>query len=190
MRRYVPLTARLVIILAALSCSCGKETSSGEPTVKNPAGKTPARPPDNTSVAAPEPAPPSPYLDPTSADGKKWAEHTGGVRFVLGYESGHALARKTGRPAMYFVTTTWCKYCRLMAKNNFDDGEVKKLLEAFVCVLVDGDAEERRARLFGAPGFPHVVFTAHDGERLADASGAQSVQRFRAMIRKATAARG
>jgi thioredoxin-related protein len=192
MRRCVPLISCLVIVLSTLACSSGKESSAGGMTSKNLGEKTPEAPLPDAPTPQPEGSlapkePSSPYLDPESAAGQKWAEHTGSVKFVLGYENGRALAEKTSKPAMYFVTTTWCKYCRQMAKDNFDDAPVKKLLEGFVCVLVDGEAEARRARLLGAPGFPHVVFATSKGVEIARASGAQSVERFRALIQRVLA---
>jgi hypothetical protein len=37
----------------------------------------------------------------------KWAEHRGDLPFVVGYEKGMAQVKMTGKPPMYFFTTTW-----------------------------------------------------------------------------------
>jgi ABC-type sugar transport system substrate-binding protein len=37
----------------------------------------------------------------------KWAEHTGDLPFVIGYEKGMKEVEFTGRPPMYFFTATW-----------------------------------------------------------------------------------
>ena len=36
----------------------------------------------------------------------KWASHKGDIPFVVGYAKGMAQVKDTGRPPMYFFTTT------------------------------------------------------------------------------------
>ena len=38
---------------------------------------------------------------------EKWADHTGDLPFVFGYENGKKEAAFTGKPMMVFFTTTW-----------------------------------------------------------------------------------
>ena len=137
--------------------------------------------------APPQPKPSSAFIDLESEAGKTWAGHTGSVPFILGYEKGRAYAEKNGKPVMYFVSATWCRYCKLMAKDNFDNAEIKKLLEGFVCVLVDQDAEPREARRLGSVGVPHVVFASSDGRHLDAQTGAKSAEVFRGVIQSVAA---
>lgn len=37
----------------------------------------------------------------------KWAGHKGDLPFIVGSEKGTAEAKFTGKPPMYFFTTTW-----------------------------------------------------------------------------------
>lgn len=37
----------------------------------------------------------------------KWADHKGNLPFVVGYAAGLEQVELTGRPPMYFFTTTW-----------------------------------------------------------------------------------
>ncbi len=53
------------------------------------------------SVRADEPA------ASDAAEAKDWTEHMGKLPFVVGREAGEAEAEFTGRPPMYFFTTTW-----------------------------------------------------------------------------------
>ena len=76
----------------------------------------------------------------------KWAEHTQGLPFVVGYDQGREAAAAQGKPAMMFVTTTWCGYCKMLAKESFNDPEIRGLLANFVCVIVDGDTESDAMR--------------------------------------------
>lgn len=41
------------------------------------------------------------------ADARKWAEHTGKIEFVIGYEEGLEEAKASGKPMMVYITTTW-----------------------------------------------------------------------------------
>ena len=47
--------------------------------------------------------------DAETKDGTKgkWDEHTGNLPFVIGYEKGMTEVKLTGKPPMYFFTTTW-----------------------------------------------------------------------------------
>ncbi len=37
----------------------------------------------------------------------KWADHKGDLPFIVGSEKGNQEAKFTGKPPMYFFTTTW-----------------------------------------------------------------------------------
>ena len=37
----------------------------------------------------------------------KWEEHMGDLPFIIGYEKGMKQVELTGKPPMYFFTTTW-----------------------------------------------------------------------------------
>ena len=68
---------------------------------------------------ADEPAPADAAKDGEAKDGeakdgeakdgeaKDWAEHMGDIPFLVGRAAGDAEAAFTGKPPMYFFTTTW-----------------------------------------------------------------------------------
>ena len=76
----------------------------------------------------------------------KWADHTQGLPFVVGYDQGRAAAAAQGKPAMMFITTTWCGWCKKLANESFNNPEIRDLLANFVCVIVDGDTESDAMR--------------------------------------------
>ncbi len=115
----------------------------------------------------------------------RWASHTQGLPFTVGYSEGLAEVRATGKPAMFFVTATWCGWCKKLAKDTFTDSEVKKLLDRFVLVLVDGDTEAAAARSLGARGYPYVVFQAATGETLQIVRGYVPADRFKRIVQSA-----
>ena len=53
-----------------------------------------------------------------------WDDHTQGLPFEFGYDAGLAKAKSEGKPAMMFVTTTWCGFCKKLA------GEIEGWLRA------------------------------------------------------------
>jgi thioredoxin-related protein len=119
-------------------------------------------------------------------DAGSWDDHTQGLPFVFGYEQGMEQARAQGKPAMLFMTTTWCGWCKKLAHESFNDPEIKRLLtENFVCVIVDGDTESAAKSKLGVRGYPHVVFQSADGKKLAEQQGYTSASNFRAVIERA-----
>lgn len=124
---------------------------------------------------------------PTSVDSAdKWAEHTQQLPFVVGYEKGLAEAKAQNKPAMLFVTTTWCGYCTKLAHENFTDTEIKSLLGNFVLVIVDGDTEpDALSALNSTEGFPHIIFQSASGERLSEQLGYAPVADFKKVIQEA-----
>jgi len=112
-------------------------------------GRPPAKP--GTAAAA---------VDP------KWAEDVGDLPFVVGLDAGGKAVSASGRPAMYYFTTTWCGYCKVLAQTGFKDKDVvAKVTAGFTPILLDGDdpANAQLAGQFRVEGFPTVVFTDQSG---------------------------
>lgn len=116
---------------------------------------------------------------------KDWTDHTQGLSFIVGYEEGMKAAAEQKKPAMMFVTTTWCGWCKRLASENFNDPEVKELLSNFVCVIVDGDEEKSAAQKLGAKSYPHLVFLSVDGEELGEQRGYAPATVFKPLVRGA-----
>jgi thioredoxin-related protein len=120
----------------------------------------------------------------SAASDKDWSDHTQGLPFIVGYEAGQAKAASNGKPVMYFVTTTWCGYCKQLAEESFNDAEVRELLGQFNCVIVDGDVESTDGYA-GFQGFPYIAFRSADGEDLASVSGYVPLKQFKAKAQAA-----
>ena len=56
------------------------------------------------------------------------------------FDAGASEAAKSGNPIFFLAHATWCYHC-LAYRKLFFDAEVVRLLEGFVPVLVDADAE-------------------------------------------------
>ena len=128
-----------------------------------------------------------PTLDPALEE--KWAEHTQGLPFVVGYRRGVNLAEEQGKPVMLFVTTTWCGWCKKLSKESFNEQEIKELLKNFVCVIVDGDTEKSALTELGATeGYPHVIFVSQEGEKIGECLGYRPATEFKAIVEQALSA--
>lgn len=121
------------------------------------------------------------------ADPHDWNEHTQGLTFVVGYEAGMAKAKAENKPAMLFVTATWCGWCKKLANESFNDPEVRQLLDKFVLVIVDLDTEQKIAEQLGVQGVPFIVFESPEGRKLAVNEGYVPVPEFKAAVEHALA---
>jgi len=105
----------------------------------------------------------------------KWADDVGDVPFVVGLDAGTKAVAASGRPPMYYFTTTWCGYCKQLAATGFRDADfVAKVKANFTPILLDGDdpANAELAGKYGVEGFPTVVFADAAGNAKASSVGA------------------
>ncbi|MGE5346623.1 MAG: thioredoxin family protein [Acidithiobacillales bacterium] len=96
------------------------------------------------------------------------AAAAGGVRW-RGLEGGHAEARKTGKPVLYFFTADWCAPCHVLEERVFSDAEAARKVEKLYVPIILEDRRreeganpagmEALARAFGVQGFPTLVVT-------------------------------
>jgi len=92
------------------------------------------------------------------------------------YETGLAMAQKENKPIFYLAHALWCPYCTNYRKNFFD-GQVVKLLNDFVPVLVDVDAHAEVDNLYaGETGdyIPRTFFLNSQGKLAANLQGGPS----------------
>jgi len=138
--------------------------------------------------STPPPSPSAGTASPSqsSAVPGKWADHTQGLPFLVGYDEGRRASESQNRPAMMFVTTTWCGWCKKLADDDFNDPEIRKLLQQFVCVIVDGDTEQQAVRQLDATeGFPTIVFLSPAGDRLGGCLGYKGPREFKDLLQNA-----
>lgn len=130
---------------------------------------------------------PSPQVEvgDAVADPSAWNEHTQGLTFVVGYNQGLEKARAENKPAMLFVTATWCGWCKKLANESFNDPEVRQLLDKFVLVIVDLDTEEEVANKLGVQGVPYIVFESPEGKKLSVTEGYKPIPEFKADVQHA-----
>ncbi len=117
-------------------------------------------------------------------DASKWSDDVGDIPFVIGLDAGGKAVAATGRPPMYYFTTTWCGYCKQMAATGFKDAiDVARVKAAFTPILLDGD-DPKNARLasrYGVEGFPTIVFADAKGDAAEIVVGAD-VAKFKSAL--------
>jgi protein disulfide-isomerase len=90
------------------------------------------------------------------------AGYAGGVDFVgrnLPLEQVTARSRATGRPAMLYLVTSWCGYCRKLERETLPDPQVGRHVAGYINVGYDCDAGVGRqvADRYGVRGFPTLL---------------------------------
>lgn len=117
--------------------------------------------------------------------------------FLTDYSAAQARAKKENKPLFLHFTTTWCSWCRKIENEIYKTDEGREILAPFVKASLDctvGEGEEpsgevqanlRRMQQYGGEGYPYLVMTAPDGERIGSISGYLPLPQFRAEIEKA-----
>jgi thiol-disulfide isomerase/thioredoxin len=107
----------------------------------------------------------------------KWASDVGDIPFIVGRSKGMEVAAATGRPPMFYFTTTWCGFCRQLARTAFTDKDnVERVKEHFTPILLDGDDPDVAPykEKYRVIGFPTVVFADMDGNQTGVVYGADA----------------
>jgi thiol-disulfide isomerase/thioredoxin len=190
MKRIASFASVALVALACLAwtgCNNGTDTDTPDDTTTTPdTTDTTTDTTDTTTDPGSAQTSGDPGAGSTAAVPEEWQSHTQGLPFVFGYDKGLAQAKEQNKPAMLFVTTTWCGWCKKLAGESFNDSETKQLLtENFVLVIVDGDTEKDAVTKLGVEGFPHVIFTSSAGDTLEEQRGYAPTKEFRAVAEKA-----
>lgn len=88
-------------------------------------------------------------------------------------EDGRAEQKKTGKPMMVVIHTTWCPFCKKYSRH-FYDQRVVDLAKSFVMVMMDRDLEKTETAKLG-PGvnyMPRTLFYTPDGTLRPEIKGA------------------
>jgi thiol-disulfide isomerase/thioredoxin len=123
-----------------------------------------------------------------ATDDAKWVDDVGDVPFVIGLAAGTKAVAASGRPPMYYFTTTWCGFCRQMAASAFKDADsVARVTRNFTPILLDGDdrANAALAWRYRVGCFPTIVFVDAAGTARDVVVGAD-VERFKNVLARLT----
>jgi len=82
-----------------------------------------------------------------------------------------AQARKTGKPVLIDVGTTWCGPCHMMKNEVFQKPAFAQESKRWVLLKMDGDKHAELARFYGVQAFPTLIVLKPNGKVVARQSG-------------------
>ncbi len=95
----------------------------------------------------------------------------GGINWYS-YEEGMAAGKKMNKKVFLVFHADWCRYCKIMEKETFQDPAVIAYLNRnFISVSVNSDKEKNIAVKFNVRGLPSTWFISENGDRIGNRPG-------------------
>jgi thiol:disulfide interchange protein len=101
------------------------------------------------------------------------------------YELALNKARTENKLVLIDFWAMWCKECKEMNEEAFENPEVKYLLENFVLLIVDVDEVPSLKAQFLVAGMPTVLVVNSHGEEVARAVGYQTAEQMKKILEEA-----
>jgi thioredoxin-related protein len=115
----------------------------------------------------------------------------------LPFNEGTALAAKEKKQVVIDFYTSWCRWCKVMDKETFQNRDVQKYLaENFVTIRVNAESRDERlqyqgedltpvdlARRFGVRAFPSLAYLDTEGELVTVMPGFMPAETFLPLLR-------
>jgi len=115
----------------------------------------------------------------------------------LPFNEGMALAAKEKKQVVIDFYTSWCRWCKVMDKETFQNRDVQKYLaENFVTIRVNAESRHERieyhgegltpvdlARRFGVRAFPSLAYLDTEGELVTVIPGFMPAETFLPLLR-------
>lgn len=158
----------LVVLALVTPLGCDANTpkawqhAKAEPATATATATKPAA----TQTAAPQPAAPKPAAPKPAPNGENWG---GSAIAWHGPDDGLAEAKRTGRPAVLVLYTSWCPHCKNFS-NLFSDARIAEASKQFVMIKANSDEAEDFAWKYAPDGgyIPRTFFLKPDGTILSD----------------------
>jgi thiol-disulfide isomerase/thioredoxin len=169
MRTAMRLGPALAFVALVAPLGCDANTPKAWQHAKADQAVAPSAKPTATQAAAPlpKPVPVVPKPAPTPApSGETW----GGTAIAWhGPDDGLAEAKRTGRPAVLVLYTSWCPHCKNFS-NLFADARIAEASKQFVMIKANSDEAEDFAWKYAPDGgyIPRTFFLKPDGSILSD----------------------
>jgi thioredoxin-related protein len=101
------------------------------------------------------------------------------------YDEGMALEKTQKKKVFLHFYANWCRYCRKMAKETFQDPSVIAYLNAnFTSIRVNTDKQTKIAASYGVRGLPTTWFLKENGERIGSLPGYIPPGKFLSILKK------
>ena len=89
-----------------------------------------------------------------------------------------AKAKQTGKPILAVFSTSWCPPCRMMIKDVFPKESVKKALNDWVPVYIDGDKHTDMVQKYQIRAYPSFVLMTASNDELFRFMGYKPAESF------------
>ncbi len=103
-----------------------------------------------------------------------------GIEFAdTSLKQAKILAKQYQKPVFIDFYAEWCKPCKIMEEEVFDDGEVGSFInQNFIAIRVDGEEEQNLTQQYGIQVYPSLMFLDTDGKLLVKYDGALGSSEF------------
>jgi thioredoxin-related protein len=114
----------------------------------------------------------------------------------LDWDTGMALAQRTGRPVLVDVYTDWCGWCKRMDRDVYANPEVREYLSSrFVTIKLDAEAPDPAhyegrdhtsitlAERFKVTSYPMTIFLKSNGQHSINVPGYVPAEKFLTVLR-------
>lgn len=85
------------------------------------------------------------------------------VPWFESYDQGLSAALESKKPAVLLLYADWCKWCKRMLTESFEDPRIKMMKDNFVWIKVNSDKDQGIKEMFGQKGFPMTVLLNSQG---------------------------
>lgn len=110
---------------------------------------------------------------------KDWSAHMGALAFAVGHAKGLEEVKFTGRPPMYFFTSSTDKWCPAFAARTWNDAETLAAVAGYSPVLIDADVEKDLVEKLSVALVPSVVWADFDDDVVFIAMGDSPIDLLR-----------
>lgn len=105
--------------------------------------------------------------------------HSSSIITWYGYDEGIALGKAAEKKVYLHFYADWCKVCKKMEKNTFQNPSVIAYLrENFISIKVNFDREKEISSDYGVRGVPINWFITESGEKIGPIPGYIPSERF------------
>lgn len=94
------------------------------------------------------------------------------------YKAGMAVAKTDNRPALLMFSASWCGPCNRMKKEVFTQAVVKRMLDNWVAIYIDGDKNHELMEQFHAEAFPTFIVLDPKGNEMGRFVGGVAADEF------------
>lgn len=111
-------------------------------------------------------------IDDQTASSPEWAHIK---NLFVDYDTALTVAKERDRPILLCFTAPQCPYSKVLLMRTFQDREIHRLADNFVCVLIRSDRQRSLCEEYGVDGYPTIQILSATGVRLQRLEGEEAL---------------